>query len=107
MSIITVHGPQTMGVQKQSDVATGGALATHVNLTDPGKVVSWVGGDAPSNVAELRDYVSGDLYINSAEDDSTWVGIGGGGAKVTLATGRSYYWDGTEWVEDSNGAPAA
>ena len=105
--IVTVHGPYTWAVQKQADdpESPGGPLATHVNITSVGLTVSWVGGEAPSNVAELRSYVAGDIYVDGSPDASTWVGLDGGGAAVTLATGRSYYWDGSSWVEGT--APAA
>lgn len=98
--IITVHG-YLMAVERQADQTPAGDLYSTITYVINGEATfGGTGTEEPSNLGELRTYGESDISGKTG----TWVGDTGSHVLIN-ATGRKYYWDGSEWLPGE--APAS
>lgn len=93
MSLVTVHGSNTMYVESEEQDPAG-PVYTVVTAGAPGSF-SGDGSEDPTSLPELREFSTSADFAGG--DTSAWTT--GQYVEITTAGGNTfnYYWDGDEW----------
>ena len=97
MSLVTVHGSNTMyvesGFQPDSSQGTGDLYQTITYVAGGAATFGGTGSREPESLPELREYDAADISPNAdAWATDSYVAITSPSGAV-----RNYYWDGDEW----------